>query len=92
MSIRKVFYSILALAAAFDASGAVDPTNYTLNEPKIFTAAAGETSGTGAQSIRFNVPDATSEIRFTFTPDAENPGAAVLRKFAGARGFSMTIR
>lgn len=40
MSIRKVFYSILALAAAFAASGAVDPTNYTLNEPKIFTAAA----------------------------------------------------
>ena len=24
--------------------------------------------------------------------DAENPGAAVLRKFTGARGFSMTIR
>ena len=42
MSIRKVFYSILALAAAFAASGAVDPTNYTLNEPKIFTAAAVE--------------------------------------------------
>jgi hypothetical protein len=52
----------------------------------------GEATGTGEQSIRFNVPDATSEIRFTFTPDAENPGAAVLRKFAGARGFSMTIR
>jgi hypothetical protein len=52
----------------------------------------GEATGTGEQSIRFNVPDATSEIRFTFTPDAENPGAAVLRKFAGARGFSVTVR
>ena len=53
---------------------------------------AGEASGTGEQSIRFDVPDAAAEIRFTFTPDAETPGAAILRKFAGARGFSMTIR
>ena len=53
---------------------------------------AGETSGTGAQSIRFDVPDASAEIRFTFTPDAENPGAVLLRKFAGARGFSISFR
>ena len=53
---------------------------------------AGECSGSGEQSIRFDVPDAAVEIRFVFTPDAENPGAAVLRKFTGARGFSMTIR
>ncbi len=53
---------------------------------------AGESSGVGEQSIRFDVPDAAVEIRFVFTPDAENPGAAILRKFAGARGFSMTIR
>jgi len=53
---------------------------------------AGEASGTGEQSIRFNVPDTTSEIRFTFTPDDQNPGAAVLRKFAGARGFSISFR
>ena len=53
---------------------------------------AGEASGTGEQSIRFNVPDVAAEIRFTFTPDAETPGAAVLRKFAGARGFSISFR
>ena len=53
---------------------------------------AGEASGTGEQSIRIEVPDTTSEIRFTFTPDEQNPGAAILRKFAGARGFSVTIR
>ena len=53
---------------------------------------AGAASGAGEQSIRFNVPDAAAEIRFTFTPDAQNPGAAVLRKFAGARGFSISFR
>ena len=53
---------------------------------------AGECSGSGEQSIRFDVPDAAAEIRFTFTPDAENPGAVLLRKFTGARGFSVTIR
>ena len=53
---------------------------------------AGEASGTGAQSIQFNVPDITSEICFTFTPDEQNPGAAILRKFAGARGFSIRFR
>jgi hypothetical protein len=52
---------------------------------------AGEASGTGAQSILFNVPDAASEIRFTFTPDEQNPGAAILGRFAGARGFSIAI-
>ncbi len=55
-------------------------------------ALAGEASGTGEQSIRFNVPDAAAEIRFTFTPDEQNPGAAILRKFAGARGFSISFR
>ena len=53
---------------------------------------AGEASGTGEQSIQFNVPDTTSEIRFTFTPDELDPGAVLLRKFAGARGFSVTVR
>ena len=53
---------------------------------------AGEASGSGEQSIRFNVPDAVSDIRFTFTPDAQNPGAVLLRKFVGASGFSVTIR
>ena len=53
---------------------------------------AGAASGAGEQSIRFDVSDAAAEIRFVFTPDAENPGAAILRKFAGARGFSISFR
>ena len=53
---------------------------------------AGESSGTGAQSIRFIVPNAADEIRFVFTPDAESPGAAVLQRFVGALGFSISIR
>ena len=52
----------------------------------------GEASGAGEQSIRFDVPDAAAEIRFVFTPDQENPGAVLLRKFAGARGFSISFR
>ena len=52
----------------------------------------GEASGTGEQSIRINVPDTTSEIRFTFTPDDQNPGMVLLRKFSGARGFSISFR
>ena len=50
---------------------------------------AGEASGTGEQLIHFDVPDAAAEIRFVFTPDAQNPGAVLLRKFAGGRGFSI---
>ena len=38
------------------------------------------------------VAGAAAEICFTFTPDTQNLGAAILRKFAGARGFSVTIR
>ena len=53
---------------------------------------AGEASGTGEQSIRFNVPDVAAEIRFVFTPDAENPGEALLRKFSSALGFSIIFR
>ena len=29
---------------------------------------------------------------FVFTPDAENPGSAVLKKVSGARGFSISFR
>jgi len=53
---------------------------------------AGEASGSGEQSIQFNVPDAAAEIRFVFTPDAQNPGAAILRKFASALGFTLIYR
>ena len=53
---------------------------------------AGEAFDTGAQSIRFNVPDTTSEIRFTFTPDEQNPSAVILRSFSVARGFIVSFR
>ena len=53
---------------------------------------AGEASGSGEQSIRFDVPDASAEIRFVFAPDAQNPGAVILRKFSSALGFSIIFR
>ena len=53
---------------------------------------AGEASGSGEQSIRFDVPDAAAEIRFVFTPDAQNPGAVILRKFSSTLGFSIIFR
>lgn len=53
---------------------------------------AGEASGSGEQSIRFDVPDASAEIRFVFTPDAQNPGAVILRKFSSTLGFSIIFR
>ena len=53
---------------------------------------ADESSGAGEQSIRFIVADAADEVRFVFTPDAENPGSAVLKKVSGARGFSISFR
>ena len=53
---------------------------------------AGAASGAGEQSIRFTVADAADEVRFVYTPDAENPGSAVLKKLTGARGFSISFR
>jgi len=46
----------------------------------------------GEQSIRITVSDAETEIRFVFTPDIEEQGMAILRKFSGAQGFSITFR
>ena len=51
---------------------------------------AGESSGTGEQSIRFTVANDSDEIRFVYTPEAES--TAVLEKFSGARGFSISFR
>ena len=55
-------------------------------------ALAGEASGAGSHSIWLDVPDAAAEIRFVFTPDQENPGAAVLKRFANGRGFIITFQ
>ena len=43
---------------------------------------AGESSGTGEQSILFTVANAADEIRFVYTPEAGS--TAVLKKFSGA--------
>ena len=52
----------------------------------------GEFSGTGEQKMVFRISDAADEVRFVFTPDAENPGAAVLKQLASARGFVMDFK
>ena len=51
---------------------------------------AGECSGAGERSVRFAVADAADEIRFVYTPEAGS--TAVLKKFSGARGFSVSFR
>jgi len=52
----------------------------------------GESSGSGVQSLRFEIPVASSVLEFMFTPDAESPGTAVLRKFSGVGGFVLTFQ
>ena len=51
---------------------------------------AGESSGTGEQSMRFTVANAADEVRFVYTQEAGS--TAVLKKFFGARGFSISFR
>lgn len=53
---------------------------------------AGECSGEGSHSIRFKVTDPAQEIRVMFTPDEENPVAAILKAVANARGFIVGVR
>ena len=51
---------------------------------------AGESSGTGEQSIPFRVANAADEIKFVYTPGAQS--TAVLKRFSGAGGFSISFR
>ena len=51
-----------------------------------------ECSGTGEQVVRFIVSGASVEVRFVYTPDAESPGDAVLRRISGAGGLTFSIR
>jgi len=46
----------------------------------------------GATSVKFSVPDTTTGVRIVFTPDAENPGSAVLKKLASTRGLVLIYR
>ena len=51
---------------------------------------AGESSGTGEQSIQFRVANAADEIKFVYTTDAQS--VAVLKRFSGAGGFTVSFR
>ena len=46
----------------------------------------------GRHSIVLNIPDAETEFRFAFAPDAEGIGSAVLVKVASNRGLVITYR
>ena len=55
----------------------------------------GESSGVyseaGEQTIDLTIPDSATEFRLVFTPDAENPGSAVLKKIASDRGLVIIL-
>ncbi len=53
---------------------------------------AKSSSAAGEQTLLFNVPDASSEVGIAFTPDAEDPGAAVLKGFVARAGFALVFR
>ena len=53
---------------------------------------AGTLASVGEQTITVDIPDAETEFRLVFTPDAEAPEAAVLKKIASNRGFVLIYR
>jgi len=53
---------------------------------------AGVYSEAGEQTLTLKIPDTTTEFRFVFTPDEENPGVAVLKKISSNKGFVITYR
>jgi hypothetical protein len=55
-------------------------------------AVATSASLPGEQKILFSVDDAADEVRFVFTPDAGNPGAAVLRGVGLDNGTVIYLR
>ena len=48
-------------------------------------------SAEGEQTIRIDVPDAATEFRLVFTPDAENPSPMVLKKIVSGGGFIISF-
>lgn len=46
----------------------------------------------GEQTITLEIPNSTTEFRFVFTPDAETPGAAILRQLVSNKGFVISFR
>ena len=53
---------------------------------------AGTYSAAGEQTVNLNIPDATTEFRFVFTPDSESPGSAVLKQIASNKGFLLIFK
>lgn len=49
-------------------------------------------SAAGGHKIVLDMPDAETEFRFVFTPDAESPGHAVLKGVGPGGGFVVCIR
>ncbi len=52
----------------------------------------GVRSAAGGHKIVLDMPDADTEFRFVFTPDAESPGHAVLKGVGPGGGFVVCIR
>jgi len=69
---------------------------FTLSGGSLEAFVGGESAGVysdaGGQSVVLDIPDAATEFRLVFTPDAENPGSAVLTKIASNRGFVISVR
>ena len=53
---------------------------------------AGTLASVGEQTITVDIPDAETEFRIVFTPDAETPEAAILKQIAANRGFVLIYR
>ena len=82
-------YGTCSFEGAYDVS--VDVTGGVL-AVYVEGALVGNLPGIGEQSLRFVTPVASASVQFVFTPDAENPGAAVLRKISSVGGFTVTFR
>ena len=82
-------YGTCSFEGAYDVS--VDVTGGVL-AVYVEGALVGDLPGIGEQSLRFVTPVASASVQFVFTPDAENPGAAVLRKISSVGGFTVTFR
>lgn len=55
----------------------------------------GESVGTyadGTHTVRVNVADPAAEFRFGFVPDAEDPGAAIIKSVLPVRGLVISVR
>jgi len=84
-----------AVAGTLPAAGLYDFT-FTLPsgslEAFVGGVSAGVYSGAGERTIKLAVPDSATEFRLVYTPDPENPEAALLRRVASSRKFLVIVR